>query len=103
MEILGPEELRHLPPVEHPVVQVHPATGRKNLFVGRHASHILGEDFAESRALLERLTEEGAQPPRLWKHRWIAASCTAATAGRTTRRAPWCGPRWRVITRTIPG
>lgn len=70
MEILGPEELKHLGPVEHPVVQVHPATGRKNLFVGRHASHILGEDFAESRALLERLTEEGAQPPRLWKHRW---------------------------------
>ena len=70
MEILGPEELKHLPPVEHPVVKVHPATGRKNLFVGRHASHILGEDLAESRALLERLTDEGAQPPRVYKHRW---------------------------------
>lgn len=72
LEILGPEELKHLPPVEHAVVKVHPATGRKNLFVGRHASHILGEDFAESRALLERLTEEGAQSPRTWKHRWHA-------------------------------
>ena len=70
MEILGPEELKHLMPVEHAVVKTHPATGRKNLFVGRHASHILGEDLEESRALLARLTEEGAQPPRTYKHTW---------------------------------
>ena len=70
MEILGAEELKHLVPVEHPVVKVHPATGRKNLFVGRHASHILGENLEESRTLLQRLTDEGAQPPRTWKHRW---------------------------------
>ncbi len=72
MEILGPEELKHLVPVEHAVVKTHPATGRRNLFVGRHASHILGEDLATSRALLERLTEEGAQSPRTYKHQWRA-------------------------------
>ena len=70
MEILNAEELSHLPPVEHPVVRVHPVTGRKNIFAGRHASHILGEDLEESRALLARLTEEGAQPPRVYKHTW---------------------------------
>jgi len=72
MELLGPDELAHLGPVEHPVIRTHPATGRKNLFVGRHASHILGEDLEESRALLARLTNEAAQPPRTLKHKWRA-------------------------------
>lgn len=72
MENLNEAELSHLPPVEHPVVRVHPATGRKNLFVGRHASHIIGEDLEESRRLLADLTAQGAQPPRTYKHRWSA-------------------------------
>ena len=72
MEVLNTEELTHLPPVEHPVVVTHPATGRKNLFVGRHASHIVGEDLQQSRALLARLTDEGAQSPRTLKHKWRA-------------------------------
>ena len=70
LEIIGQDDLENLPPVEHPVVRVHPRTGRRNLFVGRHASHILGEDEGESRALLQRLTAEGAQAPRIWKHTW---------------------------------
>jgi alpha-ketoglutarate-dependent taurine dioxygenase len=70
LEIIGQDDLEQLPPVEHPIVRVHPSTGRKNLFVGRHASHILGETEQESRALLKRLTEEGAQAPRTWKHTW---------------------------------
>ena len=70
MEILNADELSHLGAVEHPVVRVHPASGRKNLFVGRHASHIVGEDLAESRRLLARLTDEAAQPPRTLKHKW---------------------------------
>lgn len=69
-EILNKDELAHLDPVEHRVVRVHPATGRKNLFVGRHASHIVGEDLEESRQLLADLTEGGAQPPRIYKHKW---------------------------------
>ncbi|MAV25213.1 MAG: 2,4-dichlorophenoxyacetate dioxygenase [Gammaproteobacteria bacterium] len=69
LEMVG-ENIRFLPPVEHPVVRVHPATGRKNLFVGRHASHIVGEDELESRLLLQKLTDDGAKAPRLWKHPW---------------------------------
>jgi alpha-ketoglutarate-dependent 2,4-dichlorophenoxyacetate dioxygenase len=70
MEVLSKEELAHLAPVEHPVVRTHPETGRRNLFVGRHASHILGEDLATSRRLLADLTEQGAQAPRTYKHTW---------------------------------
>lgn len=61
-----------LPPVEHPILRPHPATGRKVLYVGRHASHIVGEDMEESRALLRRLCDEACRPPRVWKHRWEA-------------------------------
>ncbi len=70
LELLGEDDLTNLPPVEHAIVQVHPQTGRKHLFVGRHASHILGEDIEESRALLKRLTETASQPPRTFQHRW---------------------------------
>ena len=52
LEILNDEQLADLPAVEHSLIRTHPATGRKCLFVGRHASHILGEDEEESRALL---------------------------------------------------
>jgi alpha-ketoglutarate-dependent 2,4-dichlorophenoxyacetate dioxygenase len=70
LEALSAEELDHLAPVEHAVVRTHPETGRKNLFVGRHASHILGEDLETSRTLLADLTQQGAQPPRTYKHIW---------------------------------
>lgn len=70
VDVLSEEEWQALPPVEHPVKRVHPATGRPALYVGRHASHLVGEDEAESRALLEKLTYEAAQPPRVFAHRW---------------------------------
>ncbi len=69
-ETLSPEEWDALPPVAQPVIRTHPATGRRNLYIGRHASHIVGADEAESRALLDRLCEEACRPPRIFRHRW---------------------------------
>ena len=42
-----PEEIRDAPPMSHPLVRVHPDTGRKCLFMGEHASHIEGRPMAE--------------------------------------------------------
>ena len=69
-ETLSQEEWDALPPVAHPVVRRHPATGRRCLYIGRHASHLVGEDEADSRALLERLCGEACRPPRVFTHRW---------------------------------
>ena len=66
------DEWDALPPVEQPVIRIHPATGRRNLYVGRHASHIVGEDHDESRQLLEELCIEACQAPRIHIHRWRA-------------------------------
>ncbi len=51
-------------------MRTHSATGRKYLYIGRHASRIVGEDLEESRALLKQLCEDACQPPRIFTHRW---------------------------------
>lgn len=66
----GQAELDALPPVEHPLVHYHPATGRKSLYLGRHASHIVGEQIESGRERLAALCEAACQPPRVFQHRW---------------------------------
>lgn len=70
LELLSPENLENLPPVQHAIVKTHPDSHRKILFLGRHASHIVGEDKDSSRKILRELTFDAARPPRTWKHRW---------------------------------
>ena len=72
LDVLSEADLDDLPPVEHPVVRTHPETGRKSLYIGRHASHVVGEDVSASRELLETLCEEACRPPRVFSHRWTA-------------------------------
>jgi alpha-ketoglutarate-dependent taurine dioxygenase len=70
LDVMTTEEQQALPPVEHPVVRVHPETGRPSLFVGRHCSHLVGHDVETSRRLLADLVDEACQPPRVFTHRW---------------------------------
>ncbi len=70
MKALSEDEWSAVPPVEHPVIRTHPATARKNLYLGRHASHLKGEDVERSRRLLQSLCEAACRPPRTYKHRW---------------------------------
>ena len=54
-----------------PLVKVHPETGRKNLFVGRHAFGIPGLDRDESRSLLRYLVDfVVSDPARVYTHHW---------------------------------
>jgi alpha-ketoglutarate-dependent taurine dioxygenase len=63
-------ELRERPPVDHPLVRTHPETGKKALYLGNHASHIVGMPKAEGAALLEELLRHTTQPQFVYTHRW---------------------------------
>lgn len=53
-----------------PLVKTHPVTGRKSLFIGRHAYQIPGMDDGEAETLLNDLLNFACQPPRTYKHAW---------------------------------
>lgn len=60
-----------LVPVEHPVVRVHPETGRRGLFVNPgFTSHVVGVSDAESRAILDMLYAHITKPEHQVRHRW---------------------------------
>jgi len=68
--LLDPED-REWTPVFHPIVRVHPETGRKGLYFdpGKIVS-IEGLEPAENDALIEELTERMIVPGTEYRHRW---------------------------------
>ena len=65
------EKFDHLVPVEHPVVRVHPETGRKGLFVNPgFTSHLKDVSDAESRSLLDLFYAHITKPEHIVRHRW---------------------------------
>jgi alpha-ketoglutarate-dependent taurine dioxygenase len=54
----------------HPLVSRHPATGRRSLFIGRHACSIDGMEVAAGQAWLAELLLNACRPPRVFTHRW---------------------------------
>jgi alpha-ketoglutarate-dependent 2,4-dichlorophenoxyacetate dioxygenase len=66
----APEEREALPPVEQPLVNTHPVTGRKSLYLASHASHIVGMDVADGRLLLMELIELATRAGTTYRHEW---------------------------------
>jgi alpha-ketoglutarate-dependent taurine dioxygenase/8-oxo-dGTP pyrophosphatase MutT (NUDIX family) len=65
------EQSLTVPPVIHPVVRVHPRTGRKALFVNPgFTTHLIGMSRTESNHLLALLYEHMARPEVVMRHRW---------------------------------
>jgi alpha-ketoglutarate-dependent taurine dioxygenase len=56
--------------VDHPLVRIHPETGRKALYLGNHSTHILGMPEAEGGALLRELLQHATQRQFVYTHRW---------------------------------
>lgn len=70
----GPEptedERRSRPPAYHPMVHIHPGSGRRALYIASHAARILGWPIVEGRALLVELMACATQPQFIYRHRW---------------------------------
>jgi taurine dioxygenase len=65
--------LAGLVPVEHPVVRIHPESGRRSLFVNpTFTTRILGVSRLESAALLDLLHRHATAPEHVVRHRWRA-------------------------------
>ena len=61
----------HLPPVKHPLVQTHPVTRKKSLFLSPHTMvNIDGFNEIEGRKFLDKLIDHSIQSKYVYKHEW---------------------------------
>lgn len=68
--VLSDEEKAEAPPVRQALVRTNPVNGRKSLYIGAHASHIVGWPDEEGRALLKELTGFATQKRFCHAHKW---------------------------------
>jgi taurine dioxygenase len=64
------EQRNATPPVDHPIVRTHPETGRKCIFLGDHAEHIVGMPYEEGRAWVEELNAIVVHADLTYRHHW---------------------------------
>jgi alpha-ketoglutarate-dependent 2,4-dichlorophenoxyacetate dioxygenase len=64
------EQKKAIPPAIWPLIQTHPGSGRKLLFVGVHAQRIVDWPIAEGRIFLLDLLEHATQRHLVYSHKW---------------------------------
>jgi len=65
------DDPRTAPGTFHPLVCVHPETGRRHLYLGRRRNAWLeGLDLDESNACLDAIWQVATADARSWRHRW---------------------------------
>ncbi len=70
-DLMTEAQKRAAPPVDQPVVRLHPETGRTCLYLGDHAESIVGMPYDEGRALIEEVNALAVSHPDLiYAHRW---------------------------------
>ena len=65
-------QLERFPPVERPLVHVHPGSGRKVLYPSVHIDRVSGLSVPEGRLLVAELLEHATQPAFVYTHTWRA-------------------------------
>ncbi len=66
------EELTRRSAAPQYLVQTHPSSGRKSLYLASHASHVVGWPLEKGRALLRELTAHATHPQFVYVHKWRA-------------------------------
>ena len=84
---LSEDEKANFKPVRQVLVRVHPATGRRSLYLSAHAGAIVGWPTPEARALLEELTETATQREFVYTHHWQQYDLVMWDNQRTMHRA----------------
>jgi alpha-ketoglutarate-dependent taurine dioxygenase len=75
------------PPVRHPLVLTHPATGRRTLYLDISTTYaIVGLPEARSRALLKELAAVMTRPECVYQHEWRMGDVMLWDNGRTCHR-----------------
>jgi alpha-ketoglutarate-dependent 2,4-dichlorophenoxyacetate dioxygenase len=68
--VLTEAQKAEVPPVHQTLVRTNPVNRRKSVYVGAHASHIVGWPLEAGRALLQELTSFVTQPQFCHAHAW---------------------------------
>lgn len=72
--IVAADDLKRMTDVTHPVIRVHPQSGRKSVFVNpHHTLSIVGLTREDSDALLEEIFEWCSRPEFQWEQEWQTA------------------------------
>ncbi len=64
------EQRKISPPVAHPVVRMHPDTGRKAIYLGEKVKRFDGLSEEESKPLIEYLNRHATKPEFVYRHQW---------------------------------
>jgi alpha-ketoglutarate-dependent 2,4-dichlorophenoxyacetate dioxygenase len=67
---LTPEMKADLPGAWQAMVRTNPVNGRKAIYAGAHASHVIGWPRAEGRAFIQWLNEFATKPQFCYSHAW---------------------------------
>ena len=59
-----------IPSATWPLVRIHAGSGRKVLYIGSHATRVLGLSLPEGRVLLSDLLEHATQRQFVYRHEW---------------------------------
>ena len=62
------DKKRHV--VTHPLIRTNPVNGRKAIYAGAHASHVIGWRRQEGRSFIQWLNEFATQPQFCYSHAW---------------------------------
>jgi alpha-ketoglutarate-dependent 2,4-dichlorophenoxyacetate dioxygenase len=97
-DLLLPEQEAALPPVKQRLVRENPVNGRRAVYLGSHASYILGMPLEEGRALLRDLLEHATRPEFVFQHRWRVGDCVMWDNRAVLHRGrPWDTARYRRV------
>ncbi len=65
-----PEERATRPPAQHPLVHVHPRSGRKVLYIASHVRGVIGMPQDEAMGLINELLTIATQPKYVHAYKW---------------------------------